>query len=125
MPGLDVHPTDLDGDGRDDVFAYNPTDGHWITALNLSAGRFASTSGSWTLDWTLATGDLTGDGRGDVVLYDPVIGFWFECITLGPGVFTYRAGSWLAGAALISRVPPTDDPSRLAQTHLSADLPCT
>ena len=82
---------------------YHPTTGQWLTALNVSPGRFAVTSSVWTAGWMVATGDVNGDGRGDVVLYNPATGVWFQCVTVGPGVFAYSSGSWLPGASLIGR----------------------
>jgi hypothetical protein len=102
VPGLEIHATDLDGDGRDDIVGYNPTDGQWLTAL--AAEQFAVTGGdAWSAGASVATGDLNGDGRSDVVFYDPGTGLWLQAISVGPGAFIYSSGSALPGASLIGR----------------------
>jgi hypothetical protein len=62
---------DFNGDGRDDVFRYNPG------VLLLSDGSGFVSAGSWTSvglaagGRPLVRGDFNGDGRDDIFRYNP------------------------------------------------------
>jgi hypothetical protein len=42
-----ISVTDLNGDGRSDVFLFDPATGQWYQALTTTPGAFAYTSGAF------------------------------------------------------------------------------
>ena len=98
MAALELQIADLDGDGRDDVFGYDPASGQAVMAMSTANGRFSVTAAAWTAGWTVAIGDLNGDGRDDVALYDAATGIWIQCVSTGDGTFAYTSGTALSDA---------------------------
>ncbi|MBI1875532.1 MAG: VCBS repeat-containing protein [Acidobacteria bacterium] len=92
--GRDVRIVDLDGNGRDDVFACDRSTRAWLEAINISHPTFNTFTGTWSPGWTLFGGDLNGDRVGDLLLYNPDTGVWFQAFPAGGGQFTYVSASW-------------------------------
>ena len=67
---MDVYTADLNGDGRDDFFLYNRTNGVWVEAFSQAGiGTFDyPASGQWDPGWRMTPADLNGDGRTDLFL---------------------------------------------------------
>ena len=91
-------PGDLNGDGRADLAARNPSTGALVLFLQRKNGTFrhvAVGTGWNTYDLISAAGDLTGDGVPDLVARDR------------SGVLWLYAGNGHAGFAPRTRVPGT------------------
>ena len=104
-PGWQVYPTDLNGDGRTDLFLLNAAGVH-VSALSRATGNFDYGGvGTWSPGWTVAPGDLNADGRADLFLYNPASGMWVDAFSDGAGNFIYPGVSqWDPGWS----VRPTD-----------------
>jgi VCBS repeat protein/FG-GAP repeat protein len=105
-PGWGVTILDLNGDGRSDVFLYDPTNGIWHSALmGAPADDFAYVSGLWGRGWSVYRARLNSDAFDDLFLYnangaaDPNSGRWYHVLSLGDGNFDYREGvpRWAGG----------------------------
>jgi hypothetical protein len=96
---------DFNGDGRDDLAGYHPSDGSlWV---NLSMGNNSFSSSQWggpvspRTNWTWLVGDFNGDSRDDLAGYHPSDGtIWVNAST---GTNSFRSTRW-AGP-----VSPTTD----------------
>ena len=76
---------DFNGDGRDDIVAWNPQAGEWRVALSDGV-KFLPNPGrgdaNWLKDWAVGkhwvplAGDFNGDGRDDIVTWNPQAGEW-------------------------------------------------
>jgi hypothetical protein len=53
-----VYPTDLNGDGRTDLFLYNAGTGQYFQAWNLFLGSFAYFGGGWDVGFTVLAGPI-------------------------------------------------------------------
>jgi hypothetical protein len=114
LTGLDqlVAPGDLNGDGRADLAARNPTTGALVVFLQKAGGGFhrQRSGGGWgSYDSIAAAGDLDGDGRPDLVARDADGHLWLRPgragATFGPAVQipgSYRKYDVLAGAGDLS-----------------------
>jgi hypothetical protein len=82
-------PEDYDGDGKDDVAVWQPTDGTW--RILASAGPLPFTP-AWGLrgDKPVAA-DYDGDKKADLAVYRPSIGTWFIQTSSG-GLVTENFG---------------------------------
>ena len=88
---------DLNGDGLDDVFVYNVTNGRWFRCISRPDGSFNFTnSGTWSPNWTIYPGDFNGDGRADLFLYnstnDANKGRWYRVLSNADESVTYIEG---------------------------------
>ncbi len=109
--GLGVLATDLDGDGKTDIFVTNDTTANYVFR-NLGGMRFVekgmefglatSSSGGYLAGMGIACGDFDSDGRLDLA----VTNFYSESTTLyhnhGDGVFSDRSSA--AGLAAATRM---------------------
>jgi hypothetical protein len=96
-PGWTLTLADLNGDRREDVFAYNATNGRWIRCITAADGSFAYTaSGVWSPNWSIYPADFNGDGRADLFLYnatnDSNRGRWFRVVSNPDETLTYLEG---------------------------------
>ncbi len=68
-------PGDFDGDGRADLWFYNPADGYWYGYLSSGfTGRYFF--GAPGMNLTPVPGDYDGNGFLDLCLYDQASGTW-------------------------------------------------
>lgn len=93
----DRRRADLDGDGADDAFLYNPTSGEWFMAFSDRADGFAYSRGEWSPGWTVVPAQLNGDSLGDLFVHNSETGQWAQALNDGAGGFTYGSGSWDPG----------------------------
>ncbi len=75
---------DFDGDGRDDLAVFRPSDSVWY--VNRSTNGFYSTLFGLSTDVPV-TADYDGDGRADVAVFRDGVWYWLRS---SDGVFTYR-----------------------------------
>jgi hypothetical protein len=72
---------DVNGNGRDDVLSYHPSNGTWWITTKTDAGALSTSllTRYRTLDgWTAhVAGDLNGNGRDDVLSFHPTNGTWW------------------------------------------------
>ena len=87
-----VTPGDFDGDGRSDLFLYEPG-GRWFS-VQFASGSAAYTGGTWAPNWTIRAADFDGDLITDLFLYNFATGQWFVGVTLAPGSFGFWSGVW-------------------------------
>lgn len=83
---------DFNGDGKDDIVAWNSQTGNWQVALSngsqftLSPGRG---DGFWLTNWAIGTnwqplvGDFNGDGRCDIMVVNNTGGNWQLALSNG------------------------------------------
>lgn len=83
---------DFNGDGKDDIVAWNSQTGNWQVALSngtqfmLSPGRG---DGFWLTNWAIGTswqplvGDFDGDGRCDIMVVNNTGGDWQFALSNG------------------------------------------
>ena len=104
---------DFDGDGRDDIANFHPSNGTWWVARSTGSGfsttqwaDFATNSG-WT---SQVVGDFDGDGRDDIANFHPSNGTWWVARAAGSSFTTQLWGNYMSrvlyvnfDAATISR----------------------
>lgn len=83
---------DYNGDGTDDIIAYEPNYGYWYVAVSEDT-YFRLTSGHssrWLENWSVARsqyqyepliGDFNGDDVHDVAAYEEQYGFWYAAMS--------------------------------------------
>jgi hypothetical protein len=98
--GWTVRLGDFDGNGRADVFLYNPASGKWQEAVYTASG-FTYAGSLWAPGWEVHVTDLNGDRRADVLLYWPTAGDYFRCLNNGVG-FTYARGLWERNLTIVA-----------------------
>jgi glucose/arabinose dehydrogenase len=85
---------DFDGDDRDDIAQFHPSNGTWwvsrSTGTGFSTTKWAdfTTASGWTEQ---LVGDFDGDGRDDIANYFPGNGSWWVSRSTGAG---FTTGKW-------------------------------
>src|SRR5437660_6523009 len=77
---------DFNGDGRSDVFLYNPADGRWNVCLTVGTGDFQYQAGQWSPGWQIYPMDWNGNGHAGLFLYSVANGAWFRVIRQSNGL---------------------------------------
>lgn len=78
---------DFNGDGKDDIIAWNTTYGDWQVAF--SDGTKFIPQGSWLKSWAIGTGwkarvaDFSGNGKDDLLVVDTTHGDWQIALNTG------------------------------------------
>ena len=94
----DVVIGDFDGDGKADVFTYDPETGAWTEYLADGAtgvGFRTTRAGTWSAGWQIIAGALDGDSLTDLFVFNPDNGRWYQCFSTADGsVFRYHGGGW-------------------------------
>ncbi|MBI4120363.1 MAG: hypothetical protein HY454_02755 [Parcubacteria group bacterium] len=88
---------DFNGDGRGEIFSYDPTTGQWEINFGGEFGQFNFVRGYGPVNSTVNAGDFNGDGLTDLFWYDPVFGWWAKATSDGKGGFLYFWSSWSPG----------------------------
>ena len=88
---------DFNGDGRGEIFSYDPATGQWEINFGGEFGQFNFVSGYGPANSTVNAGDFNGDGFTDLFYYDPVSGQWVKATGDGKGGFLYFWSNWSAG----------------------------
>jgi hypothetical protein len=76
---------DYDGDGADDLVAFNRASSHWYVYSPAQSKVLL-----WHVQWGFpgvipVRGDFDGDGRADPTVYDPTSGWWYRLSSATPG----------------------------------------
>jgi hypothetical protein len=94
--GWDVYPADFDGNGRQDLFLYNPTSGRFFQVM-FAGDTPSYYDGAWSPGWQIYPGDFNGDRRTDLFVYSGTTGRWIQVISgAAPRNFSYAEGQWSA-----------------------------
>jgi uncharacterized protein YkwD len=89
---------DFNGDGKQDLLAFDAASGSWY--VKLSTGNGFSAPQLWnrwspSVPWTnIFTADLTGNGRTDIVAQDAQTGAWFVGLSTSSSFATQLWDAW-------------------------------
>ena len=110
QPGFAATIADFNGDGRSDVFFYNPRTGAWAQWITKAVTlEFMQRAGRFAAGWTVYRAVFDGDSRDDLFLYNASAkgkarsaGKWAQAITQSSLDFVVKPGktAW-AGAKVI------------------------
>jgi uncharacterized delta-60 repeat protein len=78
---------DFDGDGRDDISVFRPSDSIWY--LNRSTAGFGAAQFGISTDKPVAA-DYDNDGKTDIAVFRDGVWYWLQS---SDNVFAYRAGA--------------------------------
>ena len=83
----EVTVADFNGDGKDDVAAYDNRGIWWMTAGNDAGVSRTQSLTRWSAvaDWTSTIGDFNGDGLVDIIGYQRNSGQFWGLLNLGNG----------------------------------------
>jgi hypothetical protein len=88
---------DVNGDGRQDIVARDPTSGTWWS-LQYNGSTYSTHSvGNWTKQGTwqnIQLADVNGDGRQDIVGQDATTGTWSAITYNGTSYVVQTLGTW-------------------------------
>ena len=85
MAGDKAVPADYDGDGRDDLAFYRPSDGTWRIANSLGGTRIES----WGISTDIPSpGEYDGDGKADLAVYRDGV-WWVNQSTSGIAITSF------------------------------------
>ncbi len=97
----DIVIGDFNGDGKSDVFSYDPQTGAWTEHLAdgaTGAGFPITHSNVWSPGWRIVAGALDGDSLTDLFVYNPDNGRWYQCFSTTDGnIFRYYGEGWSSG----------------------------
>jgi hypothetical protein len=92
--------SDMNGDGRDDVFLYDDVTGDWSLSLS-KADKFVRSQGRWAAGWQVAVARLNDDAANDLFLYNELTGVWVKALSDGLGGFELVSGTTQAGFTIV------------------------
>jgi hypothetical protein len=94
--GLELVTGDLDGNGRDDIFA-RYSDSRWFQAFSDGDGYYTYRYGLGLGPGHLYAADFNADGRTDVFAYHATTGQWTMVFSQGGTGPTLTHGTWTPG----------------------------
>jgi aryl-phospho-beta-D-glucosidase BglC (GH1 family) len=98
QPLAQVIPCDFNGDGKVDLFIYDPATGNAYTALSVGSGGFTYIYTPATPGFdTIRYGDMNGDGKTDLIVYNSSTALGYTLLSNGTGTFTGVSLFWGPG----------------------------
>lgn len=84
---------DYDGDGRDDIAVFRPTDGNWYVQNSHDSSVTVQAWGhGYFGDIPFRGMDMNGDGKSDYVVFRPSVGYWYCYLSNGQFVLRVLGG---------------------------------
>jgi uncharacterized protein YkwD len=98
-PALDfTYVGDFNGDGKQDLMAFDQGSGSWYVKLSTGSGFSAPqlwNRWSPSVPWVnIITGDFTGNGKTDIGAQDAQTGAWFVGVSTGSAFVTQMWDAW-------------------------------